>query len=78
VDHFCDLAGFVAVGIDQRLHDGWRRPCPAGHCRNRVSDPTSSGEENIVAPCTTSRMNGVFEKDAGNHAQKILPKVRIP
>lgn len=70
VDDFCDLADFVAVGIDQRLHNGRRHSYPAGHCRHRASDPTSSGEENIVAACAPSRRSNVFGMDTDSHAPK--------
>lgn len=49
VDNFCDLANFVAVGIDQRIHNGRHHSYPADHCLHRVSDSTSSRKENIVA-----------------------------
>ena len=70
MDDFCHLADFVAVGIDQRLHNGRRHSYPADYCRHRVSDPTSSGEENIVAAWAPSRRSNVSGMDTDSYVQK--------
>jgi len=49
LDHIGDSFDFVASGIAHWLHDGWGHSHPAGHRRHRVSGPTYSGKENIVA-----------------------------
>jgi hypothetical protein len=48
VDNYCDIANFVAVGVDLWLYDGWGYSYSTGHCYHRVSGPPYSGEKNIV------------------------------
>lgn len=61
VDDYSNITNFVAVGIDQRLHDGRSYSYPAGHCRYRVSGTTSSREKNIVASWAFARRVKYFE-----------------
>ena len=70
MDYIGDSLDFVAFGIDQWLHNGWVHSYPAGHCRHRVSNPTSSGEKNIVAIRSLAGEDKVFVKEGGKHLQK--------
>jgi hypothetical protein len=49
VDHLCHSLNFVAAGIAQWLHDGWGHSYPSGHRHYRISGPTYSGSETILA-----------------------------
>ena len=48
MDDCCNIANFVAVGVDLWLYDGWSYSYLIDHCYHRVSGPTYSGEKNII------------------------------
>ncbi len=78
MDDLCHSPNFVAVGIDQRLHD-WRiRSCPAGHCHRCGTDPSYSRTKTLVAISTLAGEGEVFGKEVVSRYGKILSKFRIP
>ncbi len=78
MDNFCNLADFVAFGINQRIHDGRGYSYPADYCRYRVSGTTSSREKNIVASWAFARRVKYFKITSAIMLNNILPEVRIP
>jgi hypothetical protein len=48
LDHICDSLNSVGAGIVDRLHDGRRHSCPAGHRHRRGGDPGYSGTTSVT------------------------------
>ena len=71
MDHICDSLNFVGAGIDDRLHDGWRHSCPAGHCHHCNIDPGYSRTKTSI---TVSILNGSdesFQKEVVNRPERF-------
>ena len=71
-----DSLDFVAAGIAQWLHDGWRHSDPLGHRHRRGAGPGYSGTKGLVAVSTLAGEGGVFGKEVVNESRKILPNLR--
>ena len=72
LDHICDSFNFVGDGIVDRLHDGRRHSCPAGHCHHRAGDPGYSRTKTSVTIWTLAGEVEVFGKEVVSRSGKIL------
>jgi hypothetical protein len=78
LDHLCDSLRFVASGIGEWLHDGWRRSCAFGHRRHRTSGATYSGTKRIAAIQTPAGEGGVSGNEVVSRSGSIVPRFAIP
>jgi hypothetical protein len=78
LDHICHSSYFVAAGIDQRLHDWWFHPHPAGHCHSSGADSCYSGTKTIVVIGSITGEADLLGKEvAGRSGKRLLGRTYL-
>ena len=74
----CDSLNFMASGIGEWLHDGWRHSCPFSHRHHCDSGPAYSGTKSAVAIWTLAGEGKVSGKEVVSGSGNIVPTVAMP